>query len=94
METRKLERVVKGFANHRRIQILELLAREPELSLAEISGRLRIDMKTASEHVRRLAAADLVVKRSEGRWVRHHASARGDDVLTFLRMLDSQAERR
>jgi DNA-binding MarR family transcriptional regulator len=94
MDTRKLERVVKGYANHRRIQILELLAREPGLSLAGISGRLRIDVKTASEHVRRLAAADLVAKRAEGRWVRHCVSPRGDDVLTFLRMLDSQTEGR
>jgi DNA-binding transcriptional ArsR family regulator len=80
----KLERMVKGFANHRRIQILELLAKEPELSLQEIAERLKIEMKTASEHLRRLAVAGLVMKRYEGREVRHANTARGNKVLEFL----------
>jgi len=37
---RALERIVKGFANHRRIEILYLLRREPELSVDDISERL------------------------------------------------------
>ncbi len=44
---RQLERVVKGFANHRRIQIMSLLKTEPELSLSGISRRLKIDIRTA-----------------------------------------------
>ena len=32
---RHLERVVRGFANHRRIQVLELLAGRPELERFE-----------------------------------------------------------
>ena len=37
---RRLERIVKGFANHRRLEILELLQRTPELSVENISERL------------------------------------------------------
>ena len=51
---RQLERIVRGFSNHRRIEILELLEKEPELSVIEIAERLKINFKTASEHVRRL----------------------------------------
>jgi len=32
-----LERLVRGFANHRRIEIIELLKRKPELSVAQIA---------------------------------------------------------
>ncbi len=85
---RQLERIVKGFANHRRIQILHLLEKHPELSLSEISGKLHIQLKTASEHLRRLTIAGLVLKRNEGRWVRHKITKRGEDILTFLRMLE------
>jgi DNA-binding MarR family transcriptional regulator len=57
----RLEHIVKGFAHHRRIEIMLLLAKSPELSLQDIVGRLKIETKTASEHLRRLTAAGLVV---------------------------------
>ncbi|MEK7567356.1 MAG: winged helix-turn-helix domain-containing protein [Patescibacteria group bacterium] len=85
---RKLERVVKGFSNHRRIEILELLKRKPELSVVEIAEELKINFKTASEHIRRLAIAGLVIKRSEGPAVRHKLTPTGISILMFLRTLE------
>lgn len=79
------ERLVRGFSNHRRIQILDLLERKPELSVAEISEELRIHFKTASEHIRRLAVAGLVIKRSDGHSIRHKLTRSGILVLKFLR---------
>ena len=84
----QLQGIVRGFANHRRIQMLGLLEGQPELSLLEVARRLRINTKTASEHLRRLAIAGLVMKRSAGRAVRHKLTPRGSDILTFLRKLD------
>jgi hypothetical protein len=37
--SRELERIIKGFANHRRLQILELLGKKPELSVMEVAER-------------------------------------------------------
>ncbi len=85
---RRLERIMKGVANHRRIQILDLLERQPELSLHEISEILNINLKTASEHVRRLSIAGLVMKRSAGTSVRHKLTSRGVSILKFLRTLE------
>ncbi len=82
------ERIVKGFANHRRLQILELLENEPELSVLEIAEKLNINFKTASEHLRRLAISGLVLKRYEGLNVRHKLSERGCKILKFLRILE------
>ena len=39
---RRLERIIKGFGSHRRLQMLDLLEREPELSVEDISERLQI----------------------------------------------------
>lgn len=86
--TRQLERVIKGAANHRRIEILFLLEKEPELSVFEISERLNINFKTGSEHIRRLAIAGLVLKRNEGNTVRHKLSDTGKTILKFLRILE------
>ncbi len=86
-KSKQLERIIKGFANHRRIEILELLARSPERSLGEVSVSLQIELKTASEHLRRLAFSGLILKRHEGREVRHKLTERGDIILAFLRGL-------
>lgn len=84
---RQLERVIKGFANHRRLQILDLLKREPELSVDEISERLKLGYENASDHVRKLAIAGLVMKRSDGKSVRHKLTSRAHDVLTFCKKM-------
>ena len=84
---RQLERVVRGFSNHRRIEIMELLSRSPELSVIEISNGLNINFKTAADHVRRLAIAGLLLKRNDGAAVRHRLTTQGTLILKFLRTL-------
>lgn len=88
MNYRTLERIVRGYSNHRRIQMLELLNKTPELSVEEVASRLRINYKTAAEHIRRLAISALVVKRNAGNAVRLKVSKRGDSILKFLRTLE------
>jgi predicted transcriptional regulator len=85
---RHLERIVKGFSNHRRIQILTLMSGMPELSVSEIAQKLKINVKTASEHIRRLAISGLVIKRNQAQNVRHKLTYRGVIILKFLRTLE------
>lgn len=85
---RQLEGIVRGFSNHRRIQILELLDRQPELSLLEITKIVRSGFRPVSEHLRRMAIAGLILKRNEGRSVRHRLTERGRNVLLFLRKVE------
>ena len=83
-----LERIVKGFANHRRIEILELLAKRPELSVAEIADKVKSNFKTTSEYIRKMAIAGLLMKRSDSKNIRHKLTKRGELILKFLRMLE------
>jgi len=87
MNYRALERIVKGFANHRRIEIIALLQREPELSVDDVSERLNIGYENASDHVRKLAIAGLVMKRNDGPSVRHKLTQRGVAILVFCKRL-------
>ena len=87
-EFKKYERVLKGAANHRRLEMLHLLKRKPELSLAEITEELKINFKTGAVHLSRLAFSGLVMKRYDGPFVRHKVSPLGERILTFLRMLE------
>lgn len=88
LNKRALERVVRSFSNHRRIQILDFADQNPELSVTEIAKKLRMNFKTASSHLRRLIVAGLIMKKSQGKNIRHKLSKRGTFILTFLRTLE------
>ncbi len=85
---KKVEQVVKAFANHNRIKILELLDREPELSVQQISDKLKIGYENTSDHIRKMATAGLIMKRSDGPNVRHKLTPRAQSILAFCKMLE------
>jgi Mn-dependent DtxR family transcriptional regulator len=85
---RTLERLVRGFANHRRIQLMEVMKKTPELSVDELAEMLNINYKTVADHLRRLAIAGLVLKKSDSVSIRHKLTDRAEYVLKFLRTLE------
>ena len=85
---KQLERLVRGFSNHRRIEIIELLAKLPELSVVEISDILKINYKTGADHIRRLTISGIVMKRNDNNFVRHALTSDGKSILKFLRTLE------
>ena len=85
---RELERIIKGFANHRRLQILQLLGKEPELSVMEIAEQVKSDIKNISAHISKMAIAGLVIKRSDVNTVRHKLTKRGKAILQFVRIIE------
>lgn len=84
---RGLERIIKGFANHRRLEILNLLEKCPESSVGDISKRLKIGYENASDHIRKLTIAGLILKRNSGSAVRHKLTSRGKFILVFCKKL-------
>jgi len=83
-----LERMVRGFANQRRIEMIELIGKNPELSLSEIAGELKINLKTSSGHLMRLIVAGMIMKKSNKNKIMHKLSGRGELVLKFLNSLE------
>ena len=88
LKKRALERIIRSFANHRRIEILDLLDSTPELSVGEIAKKLKISLKLASIHTRKLTISGLIMKKSQGKNIRHRVSNRGSFILTFIRTLE------
>lgn len=82
--SKQLERHFKGIANHRRIDILNLIAKNKDLTLLEISESLKCNNKTICEHTRRLVQAGLVNKKYRGREVWHFLSPYGEEILKFI----------
>ena len=81
---KRLERHFKGVANHRRIQILLLVAQKRDITLRKIAESVRGNMKTVSEHVRRLVLAALIEKKYAGREVQHRLTPYGKLFTEFI----------
>jgi DNA-binding MarR family transcriptional regulator len=82
--SKQLERHFKGVANHRRIAILGLVAKNPGITLEEIAESLDCNIKTISEHTRRLVQAGLLNKSYKGRKVEHKVSPYGMKFFNFI----------
>lgn len=83
---KKIEKVVKGFANHRRIQILELLEKNSGLTVDAISQKLNVSFFTISDHIRKLSDVGLVEKNHKGRFVVNSLTKAGKHILSFCKM--------
>ena len=83
---KQLERHFKGVSNHRRIQILVIIENSDGISLDGITQKIAGNLKTISEHVRRLLHAGLITKKYKGRKVAHSLSPYGKRIFNFIKL--------
>ncbi|MCL5012085.1 MAG: transcriptional regulator [Patescibacteria group bacterium] len=81
---KQMERHLKGIANHYRIEVLLLLAKNPNMTLDNIIEAIGANEKTIGEHVRKLFIAGLVNKKYRARFVEHTLSPYGKTFVRFL----------
>ena len=81
---KQLERHLKGVANHRRIEILMLVAKRDGITVDEIATALDCNFKTISAHTHRLAQAGLLEKKYIAQNVVHSLSPYGKRIHSFL----------
>ena len=82
--SKQLERYFKGAANYRRLDILRLIRKNDGITLEEITQTLDCNIKTISEHTRRLVQAGLLNKKYQGRKVAHSLSPYGKRFIEFV----------
>lgn len=80
-----MERHLKGVANHRRIEILFIVAEHDGITLDSICAIMRGNIKTISEHTKKLVQSGLINKTRQGRGIRHSLSPYGKLFLKFIR---------
>lgn len=76
-----------AMGNHRRIEIIRLLREGSAMCIEEVARACKVDVSTASEHVRRLHEAGMVKKKSKGRRVLLSATKRAGTMLRTIDML-------
>lgn len=82
---KQLERYFKGVSNHRRVEILLLVSRAPNISLKKIAESINCDIKNACQHAQKLVQAGLLNKKYIGRMVGHSISPYGKKFITFMK---------
>jgi len=87
-DIKRAERVFKGVANRIRLEILVLLGKNPELSVVDISDRLKSELRNVSQHLLKMEAGGIVMKRHEGNFVRLALTNRGKSILQFYRIME------
>ena len=83
-DSRQLERHLKGVSNHWRIEILNLISKNEGITLYQISQSLEGNIKTISEHTKKLSQAGLVSKKYRGRNVIHSLTPYGRRIYKFI----------
>ncbi|MDP3881220.1 MAG: helix-turn-helix transcriptional regulator [bacterium] len=81
---KQLERYFKGAANHNRIEILKIVAKNEGINVDDISKKLNADFKNISQHTHRLVAAGLLNKKYSGNNVQHSLSPYGEKFIKFF----------
>jgi DNA-binding transcriptional ArsR family regulator len=61
-DNNKQERILKAFANRRRLEILSYLKRRNEASVSDIARNIKLSFRSTSHHLRILAASDIIEK--------------------------------
>jgi len=83
--SKRMERHLKGIANHYRIEILLFIATHGNITLEEIIDGIGANEKTLGEHARRLHQAGLIRKKYRGRFVELSLSPYGKMFTRFLK---------
>ncbi len=66
MSERELERILKAFANRRRIGILKYLKRAKTAPVGDVADAIKLSFKATSKHLNILSNADVVEKEQIG----------------------------
>lgn len=62
MNEKELERIFKALANKKRLAILRVIKNEKEISVADISDKIKLSFTSTSKHLRILALANILEK--------------------------------
>jgi len=82
MEKQKmLERRLKAVASGPRLRILRELKRNGAMSTSDLGHAIGLSIETTSQHLSRLTAVDIVVRRQRGIYAMHRLSLKQDPLV-------------
>jgi ArsR family transcriptional regulator len=90
MEAQEFNRIAKALSDPRRMEILELIARNGKLNCGAIVEQLPVSQPTVSHHIKELLNANLIEGQCEGQC--HHFTLRSQAIRNYIRELQCRLE--
>jgi len=78
------EKILKGSANHRRLEVLFILHEHKDISTDGLVEILSINYQTGAHHIQKLVRAGLVSTRRQGSNLLHNLSPYGQLIINLL----------
>lgn len=79
-----LEKVLKALANERRLKILKILKKEPELSVGEIAEEIGLSFRSTSRHLTLLYRAGILEQERRANLVEYTIAKPMPSVLSKI----------
>jgi|GEM_PF-2131299 len=85
---RKLVQILKALANEKRLKLLDVIKKNPEASICEISRVANINYKTTSAYLRKLAAAGIIIFSANKSRIRGGVNKNVKEVIRAIQLFD------
>ena len=83
-----LEKILKAFANRRRLAIVKYLKKNGEAPVSKIAGEIKLSFKATSKHLGILTAADILEREQRSLYMYYKISSNlkpiAKQVVSFL----------
>lgn len=81
---KQLERILKAFANKRRLAIVRFLKRRKEATVGDIAAEIKLSFKATSKHLGVLMAADILEKEQRKLHVWYKIPPKPHPLITYI----------
>jgi DNA-binding transcriptional ArsR family regulator len=85
---KETERILKAFANKRRITIVRFIRKSKEVSVGTVADEIKLSFRATSKHLATLSAADILEKEQRGvqifYWISSDLPAVAQKILSLL----------
>jgi DNA-binding transcriptional ArsR family regulator len=83
---KQLERILRGFGNDRRLRIIQVLIKEKELSVGDVSKQIKLSFTATSKHLNALYKLDILDRRQKSLVVYYRISNNISGIVRFIIM--------
>lgn len=81
---KKIEKVLKAFANRRRLEILQFIKEREKASVGEIAHKISLSFKSTSKHLGVLFSADLIEREQVGLQIFYSIPSDGQRIVALI----------
>ena len=87
MKNNDLEKILKSFANRRRLMTLKYLEGRGRASVGQIAEKIRLSFRSTSKHLSVMLASGVIIKKQTGRYVFYELNGRNKTAIKILKVI-------